>query len=72
MKSKSSIYKIIKSKFNIDLVLSNFEIFFLLNIEKNQIMKNKKNQKLNHIDETLIIGIIMGILDIFAVWTDIS
>lgn len=29
-------------------------------------MKNKKNQKSNHIDETLIIGIIMGILN-FAV-----
>lgn len=30
-------------------------------------MKDRKNQKLNHIDEMLIMGTILGILGVFAV-----
>lgn len=52
LKFKSSIHKIIKLKFNIDLVFMKLWSFFfiLLNIKKNRIMKDKKNQKLNHIN----------------------
>lgn len=49
LKFKSSIYKVIKLKFNIDLVFMKL-FFYLIKHKKSRIIKDKKNQKLNHIN----------------------